>query len=77
MQNELVIEFTRNQIKEGLELCTEPQIMVFKRIYSHKDLELPIDKVVDRMEVSKLENALSQVERTVVNNSKLKKDIKL
>jgi len=61
--------FARNQIKSGLLSCTEAQTMLFKRMYSHKDLEKPVGRIVDDMHESKLETALDQVERTVIKNS--------
>jgi len=61
----------RSEIKEGLAECTEAQIMIFKRMYSHKDLEKPINEVVDSMPYENLETALDQVRRTFVKNSKL------
>jgi hypothetical protein len=63
-------EFARHELKAGLAKCTEDQQLLFKRMYSHKNPTLPIDEVVDRMPVGKLENAMDQVERTVIKNQK-------
>lgn len=57
-----------NMLKELLAQCTEPQQMMFKRMYSHKNLELDINTVVDRMDESKYENAIRQCERTIEGN---------
>jgi hypothetical protein len=62
--NSTIENFTRQSIKDALKKCTEPQQLVFKKMYSHKDLDLPIDKVVDKMPVGKLDWALTQVEQT-------------
>ncbi len=70
VQIELDIEHLalRNQIKQGLASCTEEQVGIFKRMYSHKDLEKPIDQVVDDMFIPQLKHALRQVETTVASN---------
>ena len=67
--HEMLQNFAREQIKAGLLQCTDPQKLLFRRMYSHKNLEKTIDDVVDAMPAEKLENALDQVERTVVKNS--------
>lgn len=63
--NKTVIEFTRKQIKEGLVGLPDSWQMLFKRMYSHTNLELPINEVVDNMPVSKLDFALTQVEKSI------------
>lgn len=65
----------RTLLKELLADCTEGQQMVFKRMYSHNNLELDINTVVDKMDESKYENAIVQCERTVKKNKTLKKDV--
>jgi len=50
--------------------CTEPQQMLFKRMYSHKNLELPIDTIIDNMPDDKIDWAIQQCERTVEKNNK-------
>jgi len=64
MNNQLA-EFARNQLKSDLQDCTQEQQLLFKRMYSHKDLEKPIDRVVDDMPDSNLDRALTQVQRTL------------
>ena len=64
--NQNVEDYYRGTLKEKLAECTEGQQLLFKRIYSHGQLELPIWRVVDNMEVANLDNALDQVERTLV-----------
>ena len=58
-------------LKELLAQCTEGQQMMFKRMYSHNNLELPINDVVDQMSEDKIDWAISQCERTVEKNSKI------
>jgi hypothetical protein len=48
-------------LKHGLKQCTEPQRLMFKRMYAGGNLDMPIDEVVDNMPVEKLQHALNQV----------------
>lgn len=57
--------FARKTLKEGLEKCNEDHLMLFKRIYSHTNLDAPINSVVDSMPEEKLDWAMQQVERTL------------
>lgn len=63
-----MLNCARDELKEGLAQCTVDQRQVFKLMYSHKDLTLPIEKVVDNMNEDKIERAMDQVERTVKKN---------
>lgn len=60
-------KFAREQLIEGLHKCTEPQVHMFKRMYSYKDLEADIETVVANMPEDKLDCALRQVNRTIGN----------
>jgi len=62
----------RKILKELLFQCTEGQQFMFKRMYSHKKLELSINDAVDNMDDDKIDNAISQCERTVIKNQKWK-----
>lgn len=68
--NENLQQYARQTLKDGLAQCTEPQKMLFKRIYSHGNLELPISDVVDKMESDKLDWAMQQVQGTLIKNAK-------
>ena len=57
--------YAREILKKDLKECTEDQQHLFKRMYSHKNLNLPIDEVVDNMESHKLDLAMQQVKRTI------------
>lgn len=63
--NQSLESYARAELKKSLALCTEPQQLMFKRMYAHNDLDRPISDVVDFMPAEKLEWALSQVERTL------------
>jgi len=58
----------RNILKELLSQCTPEQQLMFKRMYSHKNLDLLINDAVDNMEDDKIDNAISQCERTIIKN---------
>lgn len=63
--------FARTELKHGLAQCTDKQVMLFKRMYSHGNLNLSINEVVNNMPAEKLDWALQQVENTL----KLKKGV--
>lgn len=45
--------------------CTDKQQLLFKQMYSHKNLELPMDKVVENIPEEKLDWAIIQCENTL------------
>jgi len=55
----------RQVLKEGLAKCSEPQQLMFKRIYANGNLDLDTNTGVDKMPVSKLENAMDQVKWSI------------
>ena len=63
--NEQLEKHAREQLKEGLAELPESWQLMFKRMYSHNNLELPINEVVDNMDVDKLDNALRQVKNSI------------
>ena len=64
MNNELQ-DFARESLKKGLAKLGEKQQLMFKRMYSHKNLELTMNEVVDAMPEEKLDWAMQQVQRTI------------
>lgn len=66
--NQQLQDFARETLKEGLKKCTDAQVDLFKRMYSHDNLELSIDDVVDNMPEAKLDWAMKQVERTLAKS---------
>lgn len=60
MNNQLQA-FARTTIKEGLALLPEKNRLIFKRMYSHEDLDADINHVVDAMPENKLDWAMQQV----------------
>lgn len=63
--NPTVAEFIRKQIKEGLTLLPEKSQILFKRMYSHKDPDKPIDAIIDAMPTDQLDWALTQVQNSL------------
>ena len=63
--NEALQKIARTELKKRLAQCTEEQRLFFKRMYSHKNLDKPIEEVVDEMDESRLDWAMKQVERTL------------
>jgi len=68
--NEQLRSFARQQLKDGLAQLPMGWQMVFKRMYSPKNLELLVNEVVDAMPDDKLDWAMQQVQSSLV---KLKK----
>jgi tRNA(Ile)-lysidine synthase TilS/MesJ len=60
-----VERYARNLLKERLALLEDKHHDIFRRMYSHKDLSKPVDRVVDDMEAGQLDWALSQVDNTL------------
>ena len=58
-------KFARETLKEELKKCTEGECLMFKRMYSHNNLSLPLSEIVDTMSRNQLDWALTQVENTL------------
>jgi len=63
--NDQMWEFARGKLKEGLAKLEEKHHALFRRMYSPKDLTMPINDVVDQMQNSSLDNAMDQIQRTI------------
>lgn len=59
----------KDKLKELLPQCTEAQQVMFKRMYSHKDLEKPINDIIDELPDDRINLALTQVENTISKNN--------
>jgi len=64
MNNQLQ-DFARVQLKESLNQLPESWQLMFKRMYSEDNLDLPIGEVVDKVPEDKLDWAMQQVERSL------------
>jgi hypothetical protein len=69
--NPKVKKLYKDTLKDLLSQCTEDEQMVFKRMYSHKNLELDINTVVDNMDESKYDWAITQCEQTIASKKKV------
>ncbi len=58
-------KFARGQLIEGLQKCNEQQVHLFKRMYSHNNLDADIEEIVAALPENKLDWALQQVNRTL------------
>ena len=63
--NQYLQDYAGQFIKDGLAGLTDSNRLLFKRMYSHKDLDAAVDDVVDSMPADKLDWAMLQVDRTV------------
>ncbi len=63
--NEQIQVFSRNWLKINLKKCSNKEQKLFKRMYSHEDIEKDIEKVIDDIKPESLEWAMAQVQRTL------------
>lgn len=70
MRNPTLIKTAQDILKGLLSQCSEEEQMMFKKMYSHQNLELPINDVVNNMDPSKMDWAITQCE-TTINKRKL------
>ena len=63
--NNQMQDFARQALKDGLATLPESHHMIFKRMYSHLNLDLNINDVVDAMPEDKLDWAMQQVQRSI------------
>jgi hypothetical protein len=70
MRNQTLIKAAKEILKGLLSECTPGQQLMFKRMYSHKDLDIDINLAIDQMDPDKIDHAISQAERSVEENKK-------
>jgi len=58
-------DYARKLIKEGLVQLPENWQIMFKRMYSHDNLDIDINTLVDNMPEDKLDWAMQQVEKSL------------
>jgi len=66
--NDTLIENSKKILLESLLQCTEAQQFLFKRMYSHKNLNASITEAVAQMDPEKIHIAMNQIERTLEKN---------
>lgn len=60
--------YRRQELKLLLDQCTPEQKIKFKQMYSHLNLGLPTDQVIDEMLPDKIDRAIQQCEATIDKN---------
>lgn len=68
-----IYDMGRDEMKKLIKQCTPDQHVFFKRMYSHTNLEMPIDEVIEKIPDIKVGWALQQIQRTIDKNN-LKND---
>jgi hypothetical protein len=63
--NDKIRDFARAEILFGLSQLPEANVTMFKKMYSHGNIELPIEQVVNKIPDDKLDWAMQQVENTL------------
>ena len=63
--NKELESYARSSLAESLVKLPEPMQMMFKRMYSHLDLDADILTVVARMPEDTLDHAMQQVSRSL------------
>ena len=63
--NDQLQTYARDTLKEGLAQCSDGEQLLFKRMYAHGNLDMPINEVVDNMDTDRLDWAMDQVKRTL------------
>ena len=63
--NKQLVKFAKDTLKEGLAKLPESHHLIFKRMYSYKNLTLDINTVVDNMDEDRLDWAMEQVQRSL------------
>lgn len=66
--NKQLEEYARKTLKEGLSKCTEGELNIFARMYSHENQEKHYSDIVDDMDTDKLDWAMTQVQNSLDKN---------
>jgi len=69
MTNSTIETFTRETMKTEIAKLGESQQLLFKRMYSHTDMDKDINDVIDQIPIDKLSWALTQVENSVAKHA--------
>ena len=67
--NKQLQEFARSTLRGGVIQLPEDYQLMFKRMYSPKNINIPIGDVVETMSEEKLDWAMQQVERSLLKLS--------
>jgi hypothetical protein len=65
-----VKDFRKNLLIDLYNQCNPDQQLMFRRMYSHKNLDLSIDSIVEIIPEDRLDWATQQCENTIKSNKK-------
>ena len=68
--NKQLQDYARKTLIEGLSQLPETAQHIFKKMYSHKNLTLPIEEVVENMSEERLDWAMQQLQRSLDKTKK-------
>lgn len=68
--NNTLIKLGKDILKKYLEQCTSDEQLMFRRMYCPNELNKDIDKVVDDLDPSKIDHAITQCENTLKKNNR-------
>ena len=63
--NKQLQQYARKHLKEKVSTLPEAHQLLFKLMYSHTNIDLSIEKIIDNMDETKLDNAMHQAEKTL------------
>lgn len=70
MKNEILIKLGKEILKSYLHLCTSDEKLMFNRMYSHDNLDRNIEDVVDQLDPSKIDHAITQCQNTIKHGNR-------
>ena len=68
--NPTLAKEARRILKDLLSQCTDGEQFIFKRMYSHKNIDVSINEAVDNMDEDKMDWAITQCEQTVAKKTR-------
>lgn len=72
--NSILQEYSREFLRLGLSFLTDEAVMLFRRMYSNRNLELPIEVIIDNMNEKQLDTAMKQIVNTIEHKPKAIKE---
>lgn len=66
--NKEIEDYSRKLVLEKLEQITTPQFIVFKRMYSSRNMDATKEQVAKNMNYEKINHALTQLDNTITKN---------
>jgi hypothetical protein len=66
--NDKLKDFARSEILKGIAQCTTKQQLLFRKMHSPSNPNLPIKDIINKMDEDKLNLAMKQIEATLKKN---------